>query len=38
MWQIINVNNFGNPNFGKVTQMAGTYAPRQIQFALKLLF
>jgi len=33
-----NVNNFGNPNFGKVTQMAGTYAPRQIQFALKLLF
>ena len=35
-----NTNNsgFGNPNFGKVTQMAGTYAPRQIQFALKLLF
>jgi len=30
--------NFGNANFGKVTSMAGTYAPRQIQFALKLLF
>jgi hypothetical protein len=30
--------NFGNANFGKITAMAGTYAPRQIQFALKLLF
>ena len=30
--------SFGNANFGKVTAMAGTYAPRQIQFALKLLF
>jgi hypothetical protein len=30
--------NFGNNNFGKITAMAGTYAPRQIQFALKLLF
>ena len=30
--------SFGNPNFGKITAMAGTYAPRQIQFALKLLF
>jgi hypothetical protein len=29
---------FGNANFGTVTQTAGTYAPRQIQFALKLLF
>ncbi len=33
-----NVNNFGNPNFGKITAVAGAYAPRQIQFALKLLF
>ena len=35
-----NVNNpgFGNANFGKITMVAGTYAPRQIQFALKLLF
>jgi outer membrane receptor protein involved in Fe transport len=33
-----NTNNFGNPNFGRITAMAGTYAPRQIQFALKLLF
>lgn len=30
--------NFGNVNFGKITQMAGPYTPRQIQFALKLLF
>lgn len=29
---------FGNPAFGKITQMAGSYSPRQIQFALKLLF
>ena len=29
---------FGNANFGTVTQMAGSYTPRQIQFALKLLF
>ena len=33
-----NTNNLGNENFGKITQMAGTYSPRQIQFALKLLF
>jgi len=30
--------SFGNANFGKVTAIAGTYAPRQIQFAMKLLF
>ena len=30
--------NFGNVNFGKITTMAGPYTPRQIQFALKLLF
>ena len=30
--------DFGNANFGKITAVAGTYAPRQIQFALKLLF
>jgi hypothetical protein len=29
---------FGNANFGKISTMAGTYTPRQIQFALKLLF
>jgi hypothetical protein len=29
---------FGNANFGTITQAAGTYAARQIQFALKLLF
>jgi outer membrane receptor protein involved in Fe transport len=29
---------FGNANFGKITSTAGTYTPRQIQFALKLLF
>jgi outer membrane receptor protein involved in Fe transport len=29
---------FGNANFGTVTQLAGPYNPRQIQFALKLLF
>lgn len=29
---------FGNANFGKITTMAGVYTPRQIQFALKLLF
>jgi hypothetical protein len=29
---------FGNANFGKITTTAGTYTPRQIQFALKLLF
>ena len=28
----------GNANFGTITQMAGGYTPRQIQFALKLLF
>ena len=31
-------NNFTNPNFGKITAVAGNYNPRQIQFALKLLF
>lgn len=31
-------NNFGNPNFGKVTALAPGYSMRQIQFALKLLF
>ncbi len=30
--------SFGNANFGKITTTAGVYAPRQIQFALKLLF
>ena len=29
---------FGNANFGTITQLAGGYTPRQIQFALKLLF
>jgi hypothetical protein len=29
---------FGNANFGKITSTAGVYTPRQIQFALKLLF
>ena len=29
---------FGNANFGTITQVAGIYTPRQIQFALKLLF
>ena len=29
---------FGNANFGTITQLAGPYNPRQIQFALKLLF
>jgi hypothetical protein len=29
---------FGNANFGKITSTAGFYTPRQIQFALKLLF
>ena len=29
---------FGNANFGKITSTAGAYSPRQIQFALKLLF
>ena len=29
---------FGNANFGTITQTAGSYTPRQIQFALKLLF
>jgi outer membrane receptor protein involved in Fe transport len=33
-----NTDIFGNANFGKITQMAGPYTPRQIQFALKLLF
>ena len=34
-----NPNNvFGNANFGTITQTAGIYNPRQIQFALKLLF
>jgi Carboxypeptidase regulatory-like domain len=31
-------NNVGNANFGKITAVAGNYSPRQIQFALKLLF
>ena len=31
-------NNLGNPNFGKITALAGGYAMRQVQFALKLLF
>jgi hypothetical protein len=31
-------NNFGNPNFGKITALAPGFNPRQIQFALKLLF
>ena len=31
-------NNFGNPNFGKITSLAPGFNPRQIQFALKLLF
>ena len=31
-------NNLGNPNFGKITAVAGNYSPRQIQFAVKLLF
>jgi hypothetical protein len=30
--------SFGNANFGKITSTAGVYTPRQIQFALKLLF
>jgi outer membrane receptor protein involved in Fe transport len=30
--------SFGNANFGKITTTAGTYTPRQVQFALKLLF
>jgi hypothetical protein len=30
--------SFGNANFGKISTTAGTYTPRQIQFALKLLF
>jgi hypothetical protein len=30
--------SFGNPAFGKITATAGGYTPRQIQFALKLLF
>ncbi|HYR83775.1 MAG TPA: TonB-dependent receptor [Terriglobia bacterium] len=30
--------NLGNGNFGKISQLAGPYTPRQIQFALKLLF
>jgi len=30
--------SFGNANYGKITTTAGTYTPRQIQFALKLLF
>jgi len=29
---------FGNANFGKISTTAGMYTPRQIQFALKLLF
>ncbi len=29
---------FGNANYGKITSTAGVYTPRQIQFALKLLF
>jgi hypothetical protein len=31
-------NNVGNANFGKVTSLAPGASPRQIQFALKLLF
>jgi outer membrane receptor protein involved in Fe transport len=30
--------SFGNANYGKITSTAGVYTPRQIQFALKLLF
>jgi outer membrane receptor protein involved in Fe transport len=30
--------SFGNVNYGKITSTAGFYAPRQIQFALKLVF
>lgn len=30
--------SLGNPSFGKITATAGAYTPRQIQFALKLLF
>jgi len=30
--------SFGNANYGKITTTAGTYTPRQLQFALKLLF
>ncbi len=30
--------SFGNANYGKITTTAGVYTPRQIQFALKLLF
>jgi hypothetical protein len=31
-------SSFGNPAFGRITATAGGYTPRQIQFALKLLF
>jgi hypothetical protein len=30
--------SFGNANFGKIKSTAGIYTPRQIQFALKLLY
>ncbi|MGH9854305.1 MAG: TonB-dependent receptor domain-containing protein, partial [Blastocatellia bacterium] len=30
--------SFGNANYGKITQLSGVYTPRQVQFALKLLF
>jgi outer membrane receptor protein involved in Fe transport len=30
--------SFGNGNYGKILSTAGFYSPRQIQFALKLLF
>jgi outer membrane receptor protein involved in Fe transport len=31
-------SSFGNVNYGKITSTASIYTPRQIQFALKLLF